>query len=55
MTKIVLFPVRFLFTAETDRVGTNALAAEHCLASVYAPAARDQPHPAKRLVASMPG
>ena len=39
VTKIVLFPVRFLFTAETGRVGTNTLAAEHYLASVYAPAA----------------
>jgi hypothetical protein len=39
VTKIVLFPVRFLFTAETGRVGTNALAAEHYLASAYAPAA----------------
>jgi hypothetical protein len=39
VTKIVLFPVRFLFTAETGRVGTNALAAEHYLASGYAPAA----------------
>jgi hypothetical protein len=40
VTKIVLFPVRFLFTAETGRVGTNTLAAEHYLASDYAPAAR---------------
>jgi hypothetical protein len=39
VTKIVLFPVRFLFTAETGRVGTNTLAVEHYLASVYAPAA----------------
>ena len=39
VTKIVLFPVRFLFTARTGRVGTNALAAEHYLASAYAPAA----------------
>jgi hypothetical protein len=39
VTKIVLFPVRFLFTAETGRVGTNALAAEHYLADVHAPAA----------------
>ncbi|HET9080240.1 MAG TPA: hypothetical protein VFO01_06960 [Trebonia sp.] len=39
MTKIVLFPVRFLFTAETGRVGTNALAAEHYLAGPQAPAA----------------
>ena len=39
LTKIVLFPVRFLFTAETGRVGTNTLAAEHYLAGAYAPAA----------------
>jgi hypothetical protein len=39
VTKIVLFPVRFLFTAQTGRVGTNTLAAEHYLASAYAPAA----------------
>jgi hypothetical protein len=39
ITKIVLFPVRFLFTAQTGRVGTNTLAAEHYLASGYAPAA----------------
>ena len=39
MTKIVLFPVRFLFTAATGRVGTNLLAAEHHLASAGAPAA----------------
>ena len=39
MTKTVLFPVRFLFTAATARVGTNALAAEHYLASAGAPAA----------------
>ena len=38
MTKTVLFPVRFLFTAATGRVGTNALAAEHHLASAGAPA-----------------
>jgi hypothetical protein len=38
LTKIVLFPVRFLFTAETGRVGTNTLAAEHYLASASAPA-----------------
>ena len=38
MTKIVLFPVRFLFTAATGRVGTNALAAEHYLASAGPPA-----------------
>jgi hypothetical protein len=39
VTKTVLFPVRFLFTAETGRVGTNALAAEHYLARGSAPAA----------------
>jgi hypothetical protein len=33
VTKVVLFPVRFLFTAETGRVGTNTLAADHYLAS----------------------
>jgi hypothetical protein len=37
LTKVVLFPVRFLFTAATGRVGTNALAAEHYLASTPAP------------------
>jgi hypothetical protein len=39
LTKIVLFPVRFLFTAATGQVGTNALAAEYYLASAAAPAA----------------
>jgi hypothetical protein len=39
VTKVVLFPVRFLFTAATGRVGTNAVAAEHYLADVHAPAA----------------
>ncbi len=38
LTKIVLFPVRFLFTAETGQVGTNALATGHYLASADAPA-----------------
>jgi hypothetical protein len=38
MTKTVLFPVRFLFTAATGRVGTNALAAEHYLDSTDVPA-----------------
>ncbi len=38
LTKIVLFPVRFLFTAETGQVGTNTLAAGHYLASADAPA-----------------
>jgi hypothetical protein len=39
VTKVVLFPVRFLFTAATGRVGSNALAAEHYLADGRAPAA----------------
>jgi hypothetical protein len=39
MTKTVLFPVRFLFTAATGRVGSNILAAEHYLARAGAPAA----------------
>ncbi|HEV2244244.1 MAG TPA: hypothetical protein VGR98_24600 [Streptosporangiaceae bacterium] len=39
LTKVVLFPVRFLFTAETGRVGTNGLAAEHYLARADSPAA----------------
>jgi hypothetical protein len=39
LTKIVLFPVRFLFTAETGQVGTNTLAAEHYLASANPAAA----------------
>jgi hypothetical protein len=38
-TKIVLFPVRFLFTAATGRVGTNPLAAEHYLGRAGAPGA----------------
>src|SRR5207244_6972482 len=33
VTKIVLFPVRFLFTARTGQVGTNTLPARHYLAS----------------------
>jgi len=40
LTKIVLFPVRFLFTAETGQVGTNALAAGHYLARADAPATK---------------
>jgi hypothetical protein len=32
LTKLVLFPVRFLFTAETGRVGTNEAAVSHHLA-----------------------
>jgi len=39
LTKIVLFPVRFLFTAETGQVGTNTSAAEHYLARANPPAA----------------
>jgi hypothetical protein len=39
LTKVVLFPVRFLFTAATGRVGTNADASEHYLAAANAPAA----------------
>jgi hypothetical protein len=39
LTKVVLFPVRFLFTAATGRVGTNAAASEHYLAADRAPAA----------------
>jgi hypothetical protein len=38
MTKVVLFPVRFLFTAQTGQVGTNTLAARHYLDSPDAPA-----------------
>jgi hypothetical protein len=37
LTKVVLFPVRFLFTAATGQVATNALAAQHYLASARAP------------------
>jgi len=37
LTKLVLFPVRFLFTAATGRVGTNAVAAEWYLARHAAP------------------
>ena len=33
LTKLVLFPVRFLFTAETGRVGTNDTAVAHYLAA----------------------
>jgi hypothetical protein len=40
LTKIVLFPVRFLFTAETGQVGTNSLAAERYLANPHAPATK---------------
>ena len=38
LTKIVLFPVRFLFTAETGQAGAGSLAAGHYLASADAPA-----------------
>lgn len=38
-TKIVLFPVRFLFTAETGREGTNDAAAAHYIARPDAPGA----------------
>jgi hypothetical protein len=38
LTKLVLFPVRFLFTAQTGRVSTNTLAAGHYLANAHAPA-----------------
>lgn len=39
LTKVVLFPARFLLTAATGQVGTNALAAEHYLSGSPAPAA----------------
>ncbi len=39
LTKVVLFPVRFLFTAKTGQVGSNSGAAAHYLANGYAPAA----------------
>jgi hypothetical protein len=39
LTKVVLFPVRFLFTAETGQVGSNSGAAAHYLANGYAPGA----------------
>lgn len=38
LTKLVLFPVRFLFTAETGQVGTNALAVDRFLADPKTPA-----------------
>jgi hypothetical protein len=44
VTKLILFPVRFLFTAATGQVGTNQLAVAHHLAIPGAPA--------KRLVAA---
>jgi hypothetical protein len=39
LTKIVLFPVRFLFTAETGQVGANDVAVERYLAQDRGPAA----------------
>lgn len=39
VTKLVLFPVRFLFTADTGQVGTNEAAVAHYLADREAPAA----------------
>jgi predicted nucleotidyltransferase len=39
VTKLVLFPVRFLYTAATGRVGTNDAAVDHYLASGEAPGA----------------
>lgn len=36
LTKVVLSPVRFLFTAETAQVATNTLAVEHYLANASA-------------------
>ena len=38
LTKLILFPVRFLFTAATGRVGTNDVAVEHYIARPDAPA-----------------
>lgn len=38
VTKVVLFPVRFLYTAATGQVGTNAAAVEHYLAGRPVPA-----------------
>lgn len=40
LTKLVLFPVRFLFTAETGRVGTNEAAVTWYLADAEAPSTR---------------
>jgi hypothetical protein len=37
VTKLALFPVRFMFTASTGRVGTNAAAVAHHLADERAP------------------
>jgi hypothetical protein len=38
LTKVVLFPVRFLYTAATGQAGLTALAVEHYLATPGAPA-----------------
>ncbi len=38
ITKVILFPVRFLFTAATGRVGTNDVAVEHYIAQPDSPA-----------------
>ena len=43
VTKLVLYPPRFLFTAETGRVGTNDASAAHHVAAA---------RPGARLVAS---
>jgi hypothetical protein len=40
LTKLVLFPARFLFTAETGRVGTNEAAASWYVAAAEAPGRR---------------
>ena len=37
VTKLVLFPVRFIYTATTGRVGTNDAAVDHYLESQLAP------------------
>ena len=39
VTKLVLFPVRFLYTATTGRVGTNDSAVDHYLESEQSPSA----------------
>jgi hypothetical protein len=60
LTKIVLFPARFLFTAETGQVATNARAAEHYAVGANRPAAtlvtaalawRLEPPPADEAIA----
>jgi len=40
LTKIVLFPVRFLFTAATGRMATNQAAVDHYVADGRSPSAR---------------